>query len=799
MRPTLYSILSFLLISPLYSQNIKVYTQDLFPIANVQVSIEDQLLGSTDEEGLLSIPDSNYSFKVFVFVHPSYHAKLVVYEDLKQNDFTAILYPKTGSIPSIIVTSERVKRLRNDLAVSLERIEQKDIQLYQPQTAADLVGSGEKVYIQKSQMGGGSPMMRGFATNRILLVVDDVRMNTAIFRSGNVQNSLSIDPYTIEETEIIFGPASQFYGSDAIGGVLNFKTNSIDLLNKDSVIYEGNAKLRFSTVNAERSLHMDFKVRSERWGSYSSISLNQFGDLRMGSNGPDTYLRPDYVTSSFSGDTLVQNEDPELQRFTEYSQLNLLQKIRLKASESIFIDYGFYYSIIPSNPRYDRLLVRDSQDSLRHAHWSYGPQSWLMNRLQIEQQKKSGIYNQLKLTLAHQHFRESREDRRFGSSSLRDRREKVNALSANLDFFKRFEGKARFHYGVEYLYNYVSSSAELSSIDPMQPQTFPIASRYPDGSTWQSAGLYINYFKRFNKWYKLESGARYNLFSIDAQLDTSFYPFPFRQIQNSNGALTASVAQLFQSQGYKLGLITSTAYRAPNIDDVAKIFDSSPGTVVIPNADLGPEYAYNLELNFESPQRKMLQLFASLFYTRLQGAISRQDAKLNGQDSILYDGVLSQVQQLQNTDFAIVYGGQFNVKLNLDAYWSISSAYTFLFSDSENGDPIRHITPNFGGTHVVYQTQTWKADFFAVYQQAFPFEKFNSAEINDAYLYTLDENGNPFTPGFVTLNFKMQKQFNAQFRLHAGIENILDKRYRTYASGITAAGRNFFLAVSLRF
>ena len=69
-------------------------------------------------------------------------------------------------------------------------------------------------------------MIRGFSANRVLIVVDGVRMNNAIFRSGNLQNVISIDPNMIELTEVIMGPGSVIYGSDAIGGVMNFYTTT---------------------------------------------------------------------------------------------------------------------------------------------------------------------------------------------------------------------------------------------------------------------------------------------------------------------------------------------------------------------------------------------------------------------------------------------------------------------------------------------------------------------------------------------------------------------------------------------
>ena len=94
---------------------------------------------------------------------------------------------------------------------------------YNPQTTADLLSISGEVFMQKSQYGGGSPMIRGFATNRLLYSVDGVRMNSAIFRSGNIQNVISLDPFAIASTEILFGPGAVSYGSDAIGGVMVFR------------------------------------------------------------------------------------------------------------------------------------------------------------------------------------------------------------------------------------------------------------------------------------------------------------------------------------------------------------------------------------------------------------------------------------------------------------------------------------------------------------------------------------------------------------------------------------------------
>ena len=125
-------------------------------------------------------------------------------------------------------------------------------------------------------------MIRGFATNRLLLSVDGVRMNNAIFRGGNIQNVISIDPFTIKSTEVIFGPGSVIYGSDAIGGVMNFYTNNPQFSKTDSLEVFGKSNYRYSSANNENTVHVDFNLGKREWAFLSSLTYNNFGDLKMG-------------------------------------------------------------------------------------------------------------------------------------------------------------------------------------------------------------------------------------------------------------------------------------------------------------------------------------------------------------------------------------------------------------------------------------------------------------------------------------------------------------------------------------
>ena len=224
-------------------------------------------------------------------------------------------------------------------------------------------------------------MIRGFATNRVLLVVDGVRMNNAIYRSGNLQNVISIDPLAVETAEVIFGPGSLIYGSDAIGGVMDFHTLQPGFSSTEKNLVRGSALIRYATANNENTIHADLNIGGKKFSVLSSVSLSDFGDLKMGINGPAVgYLRPEYATTIGGKDTVLQNEDPLVQKHSGYQQLNLLQKLRFKPAENMDLQYSFTYARTGNAPRYDR-LIQYRNDRLRFAEWYYGPMLWYMHHI----------------------------------------------------------------------------------------------------------------------------------------------------------------------------------------------------------------------------------------------------------------------------------------------------------------------------------------------------------------------------------------------------------------------------------
>jgi len=681
--------------------------------------------------------------------------------------------------------------------VSLSR---EDILFSNPQTAADLLENSGQVYVQKSQLGGGSPMIRGFATNRLLITVDGVRMNTAIFRGGNVQNVISIDPLSLGRTEVVLGPGSVVYGSDAVGGVMNFYTLDPKFSFEQDTRVSGRAYARYASANNEKTGHFDISVGKEKWAFLSSVSYSDFDDLRMGSHGPEEYLRHEYAVRRDGQDITVANDNPKLQRPTGYDQLNLLEKIRFKPNENWDFSLGLIYTTTSDYPRYDR-LYRKRDGELRAAEWYYGPQNWLQTNFQINKKGNGSLYDKAKLTLAYQAFGESRNDRDYNAETLFQTEEQVDAYSLNLDFEKDFN-ESELYYGIEYILNKVGSHGTEKNI--LTGETLPGTSRYPNNSDWQSLAGYGSFQWKISRDLAFQTGARYNYVLLNAEFDDAVYDFPFADANLKTGALTGSAGMSWnQSELLKWKLNFSTAFRAPNIDDVGKIFESVPGMVVVPNADLKPEYAYNSELGVQINIEDIFLLDLTGYYTHLEDALVRRDFQLNGQSVIEYQGEPSQVQAIQNAAFAYVYGFELGAELKFhDALKLVSQlSLTEGKEELDNGDkaPMRHAAPFFANAHLVWEKGKLKIDLFAEYNEELSNDELAPSEQDKDYMYAVDANGNPYSPEWYTLNCAVQYRLSKAIMATAALENITDQRYRPYSSGIAAPGRNFIVALNYQF
>lgn len=798
MRGLFITLIFTLFISGICAQTVQVLN------AKTGKPIEGVLLYTgkhstqTDQTGKAQIDEFAES-NLILFKHSSFLPFSSTKRKIEKQGKIILLIEDPVRLDEIVVSINRWEQSKADIPHTIKSIQAEDIIHINPQTTADLLSTKGGVFVQKSQMGGGSPMIRGFSANRVLLVVDGIRMNNAIFRGGNLHNVISIDANSLENTEIIFGPGSVIYGSDALGGVMSFNTVKPKLSTLQNSENSGKLFSRVSSANLEKTISGTYNFGTEKWAAIISSTFTDFDDLRMGSNGPDTYLRPEYVLNErFSGnDKIIQNENDKIQRYSGYNQFNILGKIRFRPSEYFDFIISGHHSQTGDIPRYDR-LIQYNNDQLKYADWYYGPQKWTMVSGQAQYNKEHDLFNKANLLIGFQDYTESRNDRKLNNENLGKRTENLDIFSINLDFGKEFDEKTELFYGFEANTNFVNSNGFSENL--MTNDEVKIASRYPDGSSYKSIAGYYSFNFKLNEKFIFQAGSRFTYTILKGEFDKEFYDFPFDGFDMKNSAFNGNIGIVWHpTKDWQINIHSSTGFRSPNIDDVAKVFDSEPGSVIVPNPELKPEYARNLELSIRRSYTSKAIIEITGFYTWLKNAMVRRDYQLNGQDSIVYDGVLSKVEALQNAESAIIIGANFSFEYIITNALRTRHELTITTGKDSDKIPLRHVPPTFGSSHLIYENQKLYFNIYVDYSGKLAYNQLAPDEQEKPHIYLPDENGNPYSPSWFTLNLKTNYKLKKNITLAAGVENILDNRYRTYSSGIVSPGINVMASVLYHF
>lgn len=730
------------------------------------------------------------------FQHPSFITIKLSYSSIVDSKYQVILSRITISLDEFTISANKWKQKADEMPLRVSSVH-RDGLAYQPGTSADLIGNTGQVFIQKSQQGGGSPMFRGFAANRILLVYDGMRVNNAIYRSGNLQNIILFDAKAMESAEIVFGPGSTIYGSDALGGVIDFRSIEPKFSNDSTLLVNGIGSFGFSSAAKEGSGHIHFSLGGEKYSSFTSFTFSQFGDLTMGKNGPDEYLRPQYVDRINGIDTLVNNPNDREQLFSGYKQVNFIQKFGIKLNEKTTMGIHFSLAQTTNVPRYDR-LIQESGEGLKYSEWYYGPNTWLNAGVSLLSESSTLLFDEWKLNLDYQFYKESRHDRRFAEIERRNRTETVNGVNFNLDFNKNLNENLQMFYGAELWYNLVASEAFIENIE--SGENTETSTRYPDGSNYLSTGVYAMLKWKINPNWIINGGLRYSYVHMNGEFDDTYFPFPESSFLQSVNALTPSIGSVYKvSSNWRFQANIGQGFRAPNIDDIAKVFDSTPGNIVVPNTSLKPESVWSFDLGTTWNPTNNFQWEVSGFYSYLEDVMVRGDFLINGQDSIIYDGELSKVEAIQNLGNGWIYGVESSFRYAITTHFNFRGTIVYTKGEDGNNDALRHVTPLMTSLHLVYVNNYFRVDLNGSYNAEVSNDQLAPSEKEKTHIYAVDSQGNPYSPSWYVLNIQGSWFISSVVRLDLGVENILNERYRSYSSGITAPGLNFKASIIAHF
>ena len=562
----------------------------------------------TDLDGVVDL--SLFSSDENIYFQLLGYSTLKILKTEVLNGMTIYLQSESQNLEEVILSVARSESNVNQIAEKVSVIKSEDLFLSSPASGAELLELSPGVRVQKSQGGGGSPIIRGFEANRVLIVVDGVRMNNAIYRSGHLQNSITIDPNNIERAEVIFGSSSVGYGSDALGGVIHYYTKSPILMGSEKI--KSSFTSNYTSANQGLSNNFITNYSSENWGSITSISISKFGDIKMGENRDHGFnnwgLTPLYSENSrysyYSEPSSNPNEN--IQKNTGYSQVDLFQKFLVKLGETNLLNINIQFSESSDIDRFDQLSITKG-NSLKFSEWYYGPQKRLLISPSLKIFPNRKFMKKGVITFGFQKINESRIKRKFNSLNRSHQIEDLKVFSLNGDFDTSFNDNHSISYGLESTYNYNYSKAYDQIIETQGNQVtglsnkFAIPTRYPsNGSSYTSFASYVNWSWNMSEFFTFNIGTRLTFTGLKASWNDIISVNPqLSEVNLNSEALTTTVSiKLRPSKRVQINTVLSSGFRNPNIDDIGKIRENN-GLLVVPNTFLKPEYAYNLDLGID--------------------------------------------------------------------------------------------------------------------------------------------------------------------------------------------------------
>ena len=496
-------ILLFFVSSVSFSQQVSVKdettNEDLSDVVIFNEDKSESII--TDLNGLVDL--SIFSENEKIYFQLLGYSVLELFKGDILNGSSIYLQSESQNLEEVILSVARSESNVNQIAEKVSVIKSEDLFLSSPASGAELLELSPGVRVQKSQGGGGSPIIRGFEANRVLIVVDGVRMNNAIYRSGHLQNSITIDPSNIERAEVIFGSSSVGYGSDALGGVIHYYTKSPILKGSEKI--KSSFTTNYNSANQGVSNNFVTNYSKENWGSITSLSISKFGDIKMGKKRDHGYNSWG-VTPLYSENSRYSyypqpstNSDENIQKNTGYSQVDLFQKFLVKLGDTNLLNINIQFSESSDIDRFDQLSILKGE-SLKFSEWYYGPQKRLLISPSLKIFPNRKFMKKGAITFGFQKINESRIKRKFNTLNRSHQIEDLKVFSLNGDFDTSFNNGHSVSYGVESTYNYNYSKAYDQILETEGNQIiglskkFAIPTRYPsNGSSYTSFASYVNW------------------------------------------------------------------------------------------------------------------------------------------------------------------------------------------------------------------------------------------------------------------------------------------------------------------
>ena len=710
---------------------------------------------------------------VMDFLHP-----LLTLLLLAAGDQTPQKPPELFFDDSLVVTATSREQSVADLARGAEVTTSDGLRLEnQARTLPEALGEVPGVMVQKTAHGQGSPYLRGFTGFRTVMLIDGVRLNNSVLRDGPNQYWATVDPLAAERLEVVKGPASVLYGSDAVGGTVQLLTPdplgrlTPDRLTQDRLTQDrvsGQLLGRWASAEHSRVGRLDLAIPlGDRLAASVGGSLKDFGDLTAGGDvGEQPHTG--YDQSDFEAQLRWA---PGARTVTRSSFQDHRTDDAWRTHRTIF-GVPFEGTTVGNEQR----RVLDQERSLA--------------RLGIEHQPASGWVDELAVTLSWHRQAEDRDRvRNDGRQDLRGFEVDTWGLRLELD---KDLGRHQLTWGLDHYDDTVDSfdrrfdaAGNLSRVGIQGPVA--------DDASYRLTGLWLQDQVVFGPW-RLVAGARWTEAAADAQRVVDPQTGEAIALEDEWGGLVGSLRMLRDFDGGKHQVFggLAQAFRAPNLSDLTRLDSARSNEIETPSPGLDSERFLTTELGYRHWSRRgSLELV--VHHTTIDGAIVRLPT------GRVIDGDLEVTKD--NVGDGESWGIEIQGRLDLGRGWTVRADTAWLDGelDASPGpgqplvrEPLDRLMP--WTSHLALGWRGAKLWGDALVTLAGDADRLSTRDAGDRQ--RIPKGG---TPGYELLTLRTGWDFSPRLRFAAAVENLFDEAYRVHGSGITAAGRNLVLSAQVSF
>lgn len=639
-----------------------------------------------------------------------------------------------------------------------------------PRTVPEALQNETGISIQKTGHGQGSPYIRGFTGYRNLMMIDGIRLNNSTFRDGPNQYWNTIDGLGLHQIEVVKGPFSALYGSDAIGGTAECITRGAQDLPSGKT-HLNSAYYRFSSAENSHQARLDTIFSA---GAATVISLGMtakdFGDLEGGK---------DVGTQKKTGYS-EQDWDAKFEHFTDNDARLVI------AHQGVNIDDAWRTHTTIYGISWEGTTVGDE---LKRAL----DQNRELTYAQYHQINIGEIVDEIHAGISHQMQAETRDRIRTGTRHDQQGSD-VNTVGAFLQL-KSPTDLGDLIYGLDYFHDDVDSFKDDLNPDGTIKSS-AIQGPIADEASYETIAAFMQDIITIDENTSLLLGARYEHSSADA--DKVEDPVTGNQMSIADSWDTVVgnarfIKGVTSDNSVRLFAGISQGFRAPNLSDLTRLDTARTDELEVPSPDLKPEKYISYELGAKLSNEKTEAQIA-LFHTDIRDSIVRTPT---GQ---IIDGDRAVAKKNAGDGFS--QGVEAEVTHHLSDDVSVFGAATWVYGEEETyptsdpviaREPLSKLMPPeaHAGVRWTPSKDLW-LEFSC--KAAAKADELSTADKSDTS--RIPPGG---TPGYAVYHIRSTWDATENVHISLALENLLDEDYRIHGSGVNEPGRNLVVSSRIQF